>query len=226
MANENGAQEEFRISVVQPFKLSGKLQGPLKDNYSNGLLSKRDSLVSKRKPGLLIQMPPSNHGHGLEFDGAANYDDGFGIGGSRGFGIGHQSCKCNSIFLLIFFIAMIGQFVNRAHLEVLKSEDLEDQLMAKKLVDIICFSPSRLGGRSRLASFLPHQAYQNQQNYGFFMSGDVAESKSENKVHKFKQPMSVSAASPGLSIGSKGLGYRQAKGKEYFWSNDFLKYLG
>ena len=36
----------------------------------------------------------------------------------------------------------------------------------------------------------------------------------------------VSAASPGLSRGTKDLGYRQAKGKEYFWSNDFLKYLG
>lgn len=44
---------------------------------------------------------------------------------------------------LILFLAMIGQFIKRAHLEVLKSEDIEDQLLSKKLVDIICFSPTR-----------------------------------------------------------------------------------
>lgn len=34
--------------------------------------------------------------------------------------------------------SFFGQFINRAHLEVLKKEDLEDQFLAKKLVDIIC----------------------------------------------------------------------------------------
>lgn len=47
---------------------------------------------------------------------------------------------------------MVGHFVNRAHLEVLKSEDLEDQLRAKRLVDIICFSPTN--NKRRFANIL------------------------------------------------------------------------
>lgn len=40
--------------------------------------------------------------------------------------------------------ASIGQhFIQRAHLEVLKQENLEDQFLAKKMADIIC-SPRRL----------------------------------------------------------------------------------
>lgn len=40
-------------------------------------------------------------------------------------------------------------FIRRAHLEVLKEEDLEDQFLSKKMVDIIC-SPRRLRQQAKL----------------------------------------------------------------------------
>ena len=43
--------------------------------------------------------------------------------------------------------------MNKAHLEVLKSEDIEDQLLSKKLVDIIC-SPRHTHRQSNMINML------------------------------------------------------------------------
>lgn len=50
--------------------------------------------------------------------------------------------------IVLFNVAAAGggagyHFIMRAHLEVLKQEDIEDQFLSKKIADILC-SPRRL----------------------------------------------------------------------------------
>lgn len=61
-----------------------------------------------------------------------------------------EAANVNNLIFIIF-IALVGEFVNRAHMEVLKNENLEDQILSKKLVDIICFSPRNI--RKKMFNF-------------------------------------------------------------------------
>lgn len=99
----------------------------------------------------------------------------------------------------------MGHFVNRAHLEVLRHEDLEDQLLAKKLVDIICFSPRAQPKPSLLRD---NMLFAPATTFGVVPQG--------NRVEKFRQ--SYESDMMRRSIGSRA--------KEHFWSYEVLKQLG
>ena len=93
------------------------------------------------------------------------------------------------------------QFIRRAHLEVLKQEDIEDQLLTKKIADIIC-SPRRL--KQAANSFY--------QNRSFANSKQGAGTPSKN-----------SQRSGGPYLPPQIL--KNTYVREHFWSNEFIKNL-
>eukprot|EP00347_Sterkiella_histriomuscorum_P015322 403357463 len=152
---------------------------------------------SSSKQGIIIKLPQSNYG-------------------SNQFGrdsIANQS-NSKSIF---------GQFVQKAHLQVLRSQDIEDQMASKKLVDILCFSPRQ--NNKQLHQVIMHdqnQMYQNQQNY-LSVGWNNNRNDEENKVHMFQENSAISKQSSSRYSGAYQLS--NIKQKQLFWSNEFIKTL-
>ncbi|CDW89255.1 UNKNOWN [Stylonychia lemnae] len=144
---------------------------------------------TQKKQGIMIKLPQS-------------------ISGSNQFGhqANQQSCK-----------SLVGQFVNKAHLEVLKSQDIEDQLYARKLVDILCFSP-------RNTKKLDHQILNHDQNYLYYNYQSIGKDlpAEKNKVEQFRMSMD----SGQLRSTRKIQPQMNTMFKEHFWSLEFLQQLG
>lgn len=85
-----------------------------------------------------------------------------------------------------------AKFIERAHLENLKVEDLEDQMLAKKITDIMC-SPRRLrpedpNNQSSFASVLsrgtPHTVKRNGYVKEVFWTNDFLQSLHKRKLSR------------------------------------------